>query len=318
MRDIPPSLQDRPFSLAEGRSHGLSRRKLSGRRFRHLHRDAYVSAALPDSVEMRCDAAARVLPAQAGFCTFTAARLRRLPLPRDTCDLVHASVPPGVTVPKIAGVVGHESQVREMSVLDGRRVTDPEQTFVDLAPHLGLTDLVVLGDALTRYWCSLENLIDYVRRAYRRRGLIRAREAVTLIDPNAGSPMESKARLPLIFAGLPRPECNLDIVDDAGGWLLRPDLALPQFRLGIEYDGRIHREDDRKWRNDRYRRELADDLGWAILQITADDVERRRGAYVARVERRLRQQAVRLGLPAPPVVPYLPNPVVPYPRPRDC
>src|SRR5438067_13649072 len=54
--------------------------------------------------------------------------------------------------------------------------------------------------------------------------------------------METRLRMLLVLAGLPRPAAQVSLQDARGRFLGRPDLYCPGARLGIEYDGATHRE----------------------------------------------------------------------------
>lgn len=62
---------------------------------------------------------------------------------------------------------------------------------------------------------------------------------MALADPRAGSPMETRLRLLLVYAGL-RPEVRFVVRDRTGK--IHFDLAFPEAKLAIEYDGRGHLE----------------------------------------------------------------------------
>jgi very-short-patch-repair endonuclease len=80
--------------------------------------------------------------------------------------------------------------------------------------------------------------------------------------------MESRVRLGLTDAGLPRPKAQWAVRDAAGGFVARLDLAYPEHTIAIEYDGAWHwkqrRQDDR-------RRDAARRLGWHVVVVSADD-----------------------------------------------
>jgi hypothetical protein len=59
--------------------------------------------------------------------------------------------------------------------------------------------------------------------------------------------MESRLRMLLVLAGLPEPTVNHIVRDDRGNWVRRFDLAYPDLRIAIEYDGRHHIERQEQW-----------------------------------------------------------------------
>src|SRR5436189_183429 len=56
-------------------------------------------------------------------------------------------------------------------------------------------------------------------------------------DEGSESPMETRARLILVGGGLPRPVTQYTVVDQHGRTLGRLDLAYPEKKVGVEYEG---------------------------------------------------------------------------------
>jgi very-short-patch-repair endonuclease len=87
----------------------------------------------------------------------------------------------------------------------------------------------------------------------------------------------------LVLAGLPRPRAQVAIHDASGRFAGRPDLYYESHRLGIEYDGAIHRtalvQDNR-----RQNRLLG--AGVRLLRFTAADVLDNPGQWSRRFESR--------------------------------
>ncbi len=72
----------------------------------------------------------------------------------------------------------------------------------------------------------------------------------------------------LVDDGLPEPEIDYDIVDESGRFVACADLAYPERRVLIEYEGEGHRERAQFERDiDRYARLQA--LGWREVRLTA-------------------------------------------------
>ena len=81
--------------------------------------------------------------------------------------------------------------------------------------------------------------------------------------------METRLRLLLVVAGLPRPEVQVDICDDRGRFIARVDLYYPAKQLCIEYDGTTHRFS--LVRDDERQNRLVE-AGYSILRFTAPDI----------------------------------------------
>jgi len=89
------------------------------------------------------------------------------------------------------------------------------------------------------------------------------------VEPAAESPMESRLRMLLVLAGLPRPEAQVEIRDHFLRFLGRPDLYYREPRLALEYDGGIHRE---QLAEDNRRQNRLVDSGVRLLRFTAGDI----------------------------------------------
>ena len=73
----------------------------------------------------------------------------------------------------------------------------------------------------------------------------------------------------LVLGGLPRPQAQVPIHDRWGWFLGRPDLFYEKPRLGIEYDGGIHRE---TLAEDNRRQNKLLNAGVRLLRFTHADV----------------------------------------------
>jgi very-short-patch-repair endonuclease len=95
------------------------------------------------------------------------------------------------------------------------------------------------------------------------------RQVVALAEPATESPMETRMRMKLVLAGLPRPQAQVELHDAQGRFLGRADLYYPSKRLILEYDGATHRtsliEDNR-----RQNRLL--NAGYHLLRFTIADI----------------------------------------------
>ncbi|MEU8284490.1 hypothetical protein AB0C01_09140 [Micromonospora sp. NPDC048905] len=95
----------------------------------------------------------------------------------------------------------------------------------------------------------------------------RARWLFDLADGSAQSPPESHLRVRLVLGGLPRPVVQLPVYL-ANGVVLHPNLAWPEFRVAVEYDGQWHSDADQLHR-DRRRLNLLVGAGWLVLHVTS-------------------------------------------------
>lgn len=103
------------------------------------------------------------------------------------------------------------------------------------------------------------------------RGCRRLDDVVLLADPRAESPPESRLRLDLRRSGLPSPEVQYEIRTADGVLLARVDLAYPEARLAVEYDGATHFSRRQRERDLRRDATLAV-YGWQTLRFSRDDL----------------------------------------------
>ncbi|WP_435233712.1 hypothetical protein [Micromonospora aurantiaca (nom. illeg.)] len=87
-----------------------------------------------------------------------------------------------------------------------------------------------------------------------------------LTDGLAQSPPESHLRVRLVLAGLPRPVAQYPVRVPTG-LILHPDLAWPEFRVAVEYDGQWHSDADRMHLDRRRLNQLVS-AGWLVLHVT--------------------------------------------------
>jgi hypothetical protein len=307
--EVPEDLIAGPFTVARARELGVGAQVLRGERWRTPFPGVRVVADYPDDVLSRCAAAALVLPASAAFSHETAVRLHDLPTPlgaTDRPDRLHVSVPRGVVVPRLPALAGHEllwDDPTDVVHHNGLRLTSVRRTVCDLASAgWPLEELVVLGDAAIRNDRQTTRALLHARvRAWAgRRGARRLREMLALIEDRVDSPMETRVRLLLLRAGLPRAEVNVPVRDEEGEYLHTPDLAWRRWRVALDYDGAHHfpsvdsRGDQWRRRQDIARKEMLEAHGWILRVVTSYDVLVRPDLTVSRVRLALRQRGARV------------------------
>jgi hypothetical protein len=109
-----------------------------------------------------------------------------------------------------------------------------------------------------------------------------------LIDGGAESPQETRTRLLLVAAGLPRPQTQIEVLNDWGRVLARIDMGWQEWKVGIEYDGPQHWTDPRIRANDIDRTAELQRRGWILIRVSADLLRYRPDVVVARVREALR------------------------------
>ncbi|MER7863661.1 DUF559 domain-containing protein [Amycolatopsis japonica] len=123
-----------------------------------------------------------------------------------------------------------------------------------------------------------------------RRGIHRAQMLLALATGEAESPSESILRLIVVEAGLPVPVAQYEIDTIDGRKLYVLDLAWPELRIALEYDGYAAHEGRQDYDAERDARMAA--RGWITVRATAADLRdpRRllvelRGAFERRTAR---------------------------------
>jgi hypothetical protein len=181
----------------------------------------------------------------------------------------------------------------DVEEIDGLRVLALDRVVTDLLCGSGSGDALAVADqALARqpegerdrYRARIGNRIDTRRD---RRGTIRGRELLALATGRAESPPESWLMLILVELGFPHPEANWPIRSPSGREIYRLDLAWPDLRIAVEYDGHaVHTERvaEDEARDDDLRRR-----GWIVVHVTAEGLADR-GDLAARLRAAFRER----------------------------
>src|SRR5438132_2523235 len=245
-----------PFSLEEARRHGLTRYHLRAATWQSLGGGFYAVREIADQPLVRLAAVAHRLPSGAVFSGRTAAWLHGLDLA--PCNPIEVTVP-----------IARRSEI-ERSIAQRLPVTSRVRTLADLGRCLPLVEAVAALDAaLHKRLLKMSDLVAWLEMHKRFPGNVRLRRAIELAEPATESPMETRLRLLLILAGLPRPQVQVPLHDDKGHFIGRPDLYYPEQRLALEYDGAIHRE---TMTADHRRQNRLINAGYRLLRFTAADV----------------------------------------------
>lgn len=292
--DCPPSLVVAPFTLAQARRVGVSPTALQSAPWRQVFRGVWAHEAVPETREMRLAAARLVLPTHAVLCGQTAAWIHGADVRRvDDLD-VHVSFAKGARIRRRPGLVVTQETLalNDIADIEGTSVTTAVRTAFDSLRLLRGSERIVVADALTHLGrTGVAELRQYFGRHRRLRNLRLGERLLDEVEPLSESPMESRLRLSLTAQGLPRPVAQFSVFDTGGRFLARLDLAYPELKVAIEYDGAWHwarrREDDR-------RRDLLRALGWVVLVYSSDDVYGNPERIANEVAAARRQQAAKL------------------------
>ena len=284
-----PSLLDGPRTRSTAAVDGISDWGLRHPDVVRLSRDTYLPSQDAADLRTRLPAVLLTAPPGAVVSHLTAAALWRVEVP-----LVPADAPVDLTVPAGSRARNrpdrhlHRSPLPREDVERRRRlpVTTPARTWRDLAGVLVPPALLAVTDQLLDVLCTPPELEQALALRPTGRGAARARRVLAVADPRVDSPMESVLRWLLHEAGVPRPTLQFRVLDDRGRLIGFGDLAWPDHRVLVEFDGEVHRE-RRVFVNDLRRQNRLVLEGWTVLRFTSADVLGRPHDVVAAVARAL-------------------------------
>ncbi|WP_424463422.1 endonuclease domain-containing protein [Pseudoclavibacter helvolus] len=128
---------------------------------------------------------------------------------------------------------------------------------------------------------SAASLADVLARWGRNVGATRMRAAIPQIRQGVESPMETLTRLVIVDAGFPEPLVGYRV--HAGQVFIgRVDLAYPELKIAVEYDGEYH-WDPEQAKKDVARINRLQEAGWLVIRITIDDLFKRRATFFAQL-----------------------------------
>ncbi|PHP53532.1 hypothetical protein [Actinomyces ruminis] len=143
-------------------------------------------------------------------------------------------------------------RAEDVEVINGLPVTTLLRTAVDCAFDLPVRESITIVDSAVWTLCRPDRINPQQARARwnrlrpqllaveaegSRRGAVRARAVVAMASPFSESPGERLTRRLIVALGLPSPDLQYEIMLDAGSQRFL-DLAWPDLRLAIEFDGR--------------------------------------------------------------------------------
>ena len=110
-----------------------------------------------------------------------------------------------------------------------------------------------------------------MERFRRQRGVVQLRELAPIADGRAESPGESVLRLRWLDTSLPRPDLQVEVREN-GLLRARLDLAVPDLRFAVEYDGWDWHSSAAQRAHDRQRRDWLRAHGWTVVVLTRREV----------------------------------------------
>ncbi len=243
----------------------------------------------------RCTAASQAVNKRLLFGMSTSLKLHGVPLPR-SCDddMLHTvsssktkrvRANPGTLTNHIWAPLplAHNTRINQHVY-----ALDPFHTWAQLSERMPLSSLIPVGEAIITAIARQSVLANgrtpkAIHRDFaaalagmpRFKGKRRCLQAMTLIRPHVDSLQEPELNLAMLAHGLPRNVANHTLSDlkFRSGVAMTLDMAWPEYRVAVEYDGDQHRTEKDQWRRDQEKRERLRDLGWSISMATAGTLD---------------------------------------------
>lgn len=259
-----------PFVGSEAIARGSVTKNQLNTRYTRLFRDIYVDPNTEVTAALRARAGWLWAGCKGVVAGFSAAALHGSKWVDDkrAVELIH------INRHHVPGIQAHGDLVEadEVDVLHGVTVTSPARTALDLGCWYPVMTAVAAIDALARATEVKTADVELLARRYAgRRGVVRARRVVDLIDAGAQSPKESWLRVVLIQAGLPRPQTQIPVRDEFGVAIAYLDMGWEDVKVAVEYDGDHHRSDRSQFGWDIRRLERLQHKGWVVIRVVAGD-----------------------------------------------
>ncbi len=289
-RDDDPDQQwpERAFRVREAVADGVSRARLTRR---DLAAPVHGVRARSDCPVTVVEAIALVLRDDQFISHTDAARLWGAPVPSRFDDgPVHVTSIGSAPIMRRPQVAPHRTRIDglDLRTVRGIRLSPPARCWFECATMCTIVELVVLGDYFVgpAGLATIDDLAAAITPGVR--GADLARAALARVRSGAESPMESRLRIAVVDAGFAEPSVNVEVFDHRGVFLGRVDLAWPEQRIGLEYDGDHHR-DRSTFQHDRRRSNGFVVNDWILIHATSADAarpavlfERLRQAFVQR------------------------------------
>jgi hypothetical protein len=239
----PPELVGKIFRRRTVLAKGLlTPADLRSKAWKQLFHGVYSDAELTFTHAERCALFAHYVLRQRGVIAGrSAVLLHTEPQSRDVERPIEVIVPRKSQVRRGNAIV-HLGDVPadDVCVRDGIRVTTPARTCWDLAQWLDIVEAVVLVDVfVARRLVDTAQLLEMARSQTGSRGWRKLVRVAELVDGGSQSHPESRLRVRLVLAGVPQPVTQYVVMHD-GRFVARTDLAWPDQKVAVEYDGLWH------------------------------------------------------------------------------
>jgi hypothetical protein len=150
----------------------------------------------------------------------------------------------------------------------GGRIATPMRMALDLLLGRPLPDAVADLDAVLRAGKVERAAVERMLASRSDNGIVLARQAMALSDQRAESLPESRMRVLLVLDGL-NPVPQYWIEDADGERIARADLAFPEHKVAVEYDGDWRDGESWALNRDRNRLNRVHAQDWTVIFVTA-------------------------------------------------
>jgi hypothetical protein len=250
----------------------MTARQLRDRGYRRLMHGVYALPELPVDHALYCRAAALLLPGRAVIGGRSAACWHLAPW-AGPGDPVTVLVPRDEKWHGPRGVRVHRTDLRpdEWQIVDDIPITTPSRTAWDVSTLETIPTAVGTLDAMVRAGgISMSALQGMAQTGSGRWRVSRVRRVVELVDARSESPPESWVRVALVQAGVPGCVPQFEVWD-GDRFVARVDLAWPEVKVAIEYEGAYHFEGVQIVRDAGRLQRLAA-AGWLVIRLSAADL----------------------------------------------
>ena len=256
----------------------VTRKQLAAGPYRRVLHNVYRDLSVPDDHRLRARAAALIMPTDAAIGGRSAAAWFGAPFASVT-DPVVVLLPRGSVWDGPRGVRVHKTDLHPADIWtddDGVRLTTARRTAWDIATlettmtAVALIDGLLREAALTGGEMTERALAEEFAARRGRWGSRKAQSLLPLVDGRAMSPPESKVRVACHLAGLPHPIPQFEVYEN-GIFLGKVDLAWPEVKLIVEYEGEYHFDGVQIVKDDaRYAALIA--AGWRVIRLSSIDL----------------------------------------------
>ena len=193
--------------------------------------------------------------------------------------LMHCRLEPGPPRSVGPNAIVHRTSPRSSFSFRGLELSHPYVVLLELATMLDHDEIVIAIDSLISRkpplnGATLEKIRSAINSFDGLWGVTALRRALDDARPNTDSPGETRTRLLLTRAGFPEPAINHPVWDPDASKTRYLDLAFPELKIAVEYDGDYHRVSKKQWLLDTARRDSLRSLGWNLRVLTGLDIKK--------------------------------------------